>query len=66
MTKERIVNLWLKGYSKERLFKEQESDISLRDDVRGKKKKEIKYIAQSEVEQALLDWWRRQTKDEAD
>lgn len=60
MTKQRIVELWLKGYTKEYLMREQAKDLKYSDEGKGKKAVEIKYMAQSDVEQALLNWWRKQ------
>lgn len=60
MTKERIVELWRMGHSREWLVQQQAIEISFLDRVKGLKKPQVKLVAQSDVEEALLEWWREQ------
>ena len=60
MTKERMVELWRMGHTKEWLVQQQNLEIQNLDRVRGLNKKQIRTMAQLDVEDALLEWWRKQ------
>lgn len=60
MTRETIVELWRQGHSKEWLINKQNEEIMALGRADGLKKYEIKRKAQSDIEEALLDWWRKQ------
>lgn len=62
MTKETIVSEWRKGHSRQWLEDKQYADIEFLDRCKGLKKPEIKKLAKHDIEEALLEWWRKYVK----
>ena len=63
VNKYEIVNLWRSGHSQDWIANQQYEVIINLDRCKGMKKPEIKKRAKLDIEEALIEWWRKQANE---